>query len=62
MKLKKTKKAAGEALMLAVCVIILIPFYYLVVNTFKGRGKCLLPRWLFPKALPLKITSSLLII
>ncbi len=52
MKLKKTKKAAGEALMLAVCVIILIPFYYLVVNTFKE------PREMSasPLALPKSIT------
>ncbi len=33
--MKKTGKTIGERLMLLICVIILIPFYYLVVNTFK---------------------------
>lgn len=52
MKAKKIKKAAGEAVMLIICVIILIPFYYLVVNTFKT------PREMSgsPLALPKSIT------
>lgn len=35
MKTKKIRKTAGELAMLVLCIIILIPFYYLVVNTFK---------------------------
>lgn len=34
-KKKKLGAVIGEIIMLAVCVIMLIPFYYLVVNTFK---------------------------
>ncbi len=34
-KKKKIGAVIGEIIMLAVCVIMLIPFYYLVVNTFK---------------------------
>lgn len=33
--MKKVRNTAGELLMLAISIIILIPFYYLVVNTFK---------------------------
>ena len=34
-KKKKLGAVIGEIIMLAVCVIMFIPFYYLVVNTFK---------------------------
>lgn len=35
MSTKKVRKTAGEIAMLVLCIIILIPFYYLAVNTFK---------------------------
>lgn len=35
MKANKIRKTASELAMLVLCIIILIPFYYLVVNTFK---------------------------
>lgn len=34
--MKKTKKILGEACMLIISILILVPFYYLVVNTFKS--------------------------
>lgn len=34
-KKRKVKSILGEAAMLGVCVIFFIPFYYLLVNTFK---------------------------
>ena len=34
-KNRKVKSILGEAAMLGVCVIFFIPFYYLLVNTFK---------------------------
>lgn len=49
---KKPGKIIGEILLLAVCVIILIPFYYLVVNTFKNPQEMSAS----PLALPSSIT------
>lgn len=34
---KKARKITGEAVMLLLCGIFLLPFYYLVVNTFKNQ-------------------------
>ena len=41
-KKRKVKSILGEAAMLGVCVIFFIPFYYLLVNTFKPARDCLL--------------------
>ncbi len=35
MSAKKVRNIAGEIAMLELCIVILIPFYYLAVNTFK---------------------------
>lgn len=51
-KKKFSGKWIGEILMMAICVIILIPFYYLVVNTFKSPQEMSAS----PLALPTQIT------
>ncbi len=52
MKMKKIKGVAGETVMLVLCAFMLIPFYYLVVNTFKTPKEMTAS----PLALPVSIT------
>lgn len=54
MKVKKKKwlSRLGELIMLVICVIVLIPFYYLVINTFKTAQEMTAS----PLALPVKVT------
>lgn len=47
---RKLKSYIGEAVMLVVCAIFFIPFYYLLVNTFKSPQEASLA----PLALPIK--------
>ena len=44
------KSILGEAAMLGVCIIFFIPFYYLLVNTFKTAREATV----FPLSLPVK--------
>lgn len=55
-KKRHVKSILGEALMLGICVIFFIPFYYLLVNTFKPAREATL----FPLSVPIKsFTMSL---
>ena len=49
-KKRGVKSILGEAAMLGVCIIFFIPFYYLLVNTFKTAREATV----FPLSLPVK--------
>ena len=48
---KKIGKIIGECVMIAICLIYLIPFYYLVVNTFKNQQEASAAPMALPKVI-----------
>ena len=48
---KKIRKIIGECVMIAICLIYLIPFYYLVVNTFKNQQEASAAPMALPKVI-----------
>lgn len=51
---KKVLKILGEIVMLIICVIFLIPFYYLIVNTFKNQQEASTAPMALPKLFSLE--------
>ncbi len=50
---KKARRITGEAVMLLICCIFLLPFYYLVVNTFKNQQEASSAPMAFPETISL---------
>lgn len=50
-KQKKAVRTLGEVIMLVICCIFLIPFYYLIVNTFKNQQEASSAPMALPKVI-----------